>query len=96
VAYSNETITFQIDEGEAQTLRQSEWARVLCYLWLNRHRWVTVLEMITELRTSEIPARLSQLRTKHGVPVESKPGSGRKKLYRLDPSVVVLEGACNG
>ncbi|WP_428631122.1 hypothetical protein [Sphingopyxis sp.] len=94
--YPNNSVAFQIDEGEVKTIRQSEWSRLLCYLWLNRHRWVTVLEIVCELRTSEVPARLSQLRNKHGVLVESKQGTGRKKLYRLDPSVLVVEGVCNG
>lgn len=92
----NDAVCVQIDGHITKPIPRSEWARLLRFLWLNRDRWVSILDIIIEMRTSEIPARLSQLGTKFGIPVERKPGSGRKKLYRLDPSVVVVAGACNG
>lgn len=89
-------IAFRIGDGEIQTIKPSQWSRLLCYLWLNRHRWVTAFEVTLALGSLEVHPRLSELRNKYRVPVDHKPAPKRMKLYRLDPSVVVLEGACHG
>lgn len=45
------------------------------------------------LKTSEVPARLSELENRFGLLLDRKPVSGSRKLrYRLDKTVLVLKG----
>lgn len=89
-------ISFQIDGGEVVTIPASEWARILEYLWGNRHRWVFAKEMALHLGTIEIHPRLSQLRNRFGVAIDDMPGPKRQKLYRLSPTVKVVEAVNDG
>ena len=98
---SNSLIRFRIDGGELQTIPSSEWARILRYLDSNRHVWLTILEIVIALRTVEVHPRLTQLRGRFGILIDTQPvpesegGRGRKLLYRLNPRVEVVEEATN-
>lgn len=98
MAISDCPIRFRIDGGEVQTIRKSQWARLLRYLWHNRSRYVTVLEMIGELETSEIPARLCQLQSpRFGVLLDKEPVPNSKKVrYRLSVRVEIMEEEGDG
>lgn len=92
----NSSIDFQVDDGEAVIIPTSEWARHFRYLWQNRHRWVLAKELARDLDTIEIHPRLCQLRKRFGVVIDDMPGPRRQKLYRLNPSVKLVEAVSAG
>lgn len=91
MANRNTCVRFHGNGGETITIPASEWARILVYLWRNRHRWVLAKEMALDLGTIEIHPRLSQLRNRFGVGIDDMPGPRRQKLYRLSQTVKVVE-----
>lgn len=92
MSYTNHPIRYRIDGGEIRTIPKSQWARLLRFLWLNRASFVTVLEMIEQLETSEVSARLCQLQSRRfGVLVDREPIPGSRKIrYRLNAKMEVL------
>ena len=89
---SNKTIRYRITGGEVQTASKSEWARLLRYLWINRDRQLTVLEMIIDLKSGEVPARLCQLQSsRFGILIDKELVPNSQKLrYRLSVEVEVI------
>ena len=92
----HQEIRFRISGGEEHTIPPSEWARILRHLWRKRHQWSTILDLVTELRTVEVHPRLSQLRNRFAVMIDTQPapdsGNPRSRtlLYRLSPRIEVL------
>lgn len=91
MAVSNSRICLQNDEGAIVTIPSSEWARILRHMLELFPEWVTAKQLAIDLGTIEIHPRLSQLRNRFGVEIDTVAGPRRQKLYRLSPSVQVVE-----
>ena len=97
MADSQGPLTIQVGDCETIKVPKGQKARLVCYLRRNMPNWVYVADMNKALNTTEASSRLSEVRSILRIPIDTKKApKGRKFLYRLDPSVVVVAGTCNG
>lgn len=98
MADEQRSIRFQADDLAPVTIPASatECVRYFEYLLLHRNRWLLAKDIASALRTIEVHARLHDLKHRYRVPIETKPGPGQQKLYRLYSSVKVLEAVDDG